>query len=113
MSELLVVFFLMIRRPPRSTLFPFTTLLPIYVGAAGGQRPGRGPHPGGAGRVRGAVHRPQDLDQPGAPLALDRNRTRLNSSPANSPFPRSCLKKKSKTQPASTPCFTFSSRLRD
>ena len=25
-----MVFFLMIRRPPRSTLFPYTTLLPIY-----------------------------------------------------------------------------------
>src|SRR3712207_1153508 len=26
----MVIFFLMIRRPPRSTLFPYTTLLPIY-----------------------------------------------------------------------------------
>src|ERR1051326_7319324 len=25
-------FFLMIRRPPRSTLFPYTTLFPIYLG---------------------------------------------------------------------------------
>src|SRR5437016_8113197 len=30
-SSLLHLFFLMIRRPPRSTLFPYTTL-PIYVG---------------------------------------------------------------------------------
>src|SRR5579862_7857590 len=26
-----VFFFLMIRRPPRSTLFPYTTLVPIYL----------------------------------------------------------------------------------
>src|SRR3712207_8868152 len=28
-------FFLMIRRPPRSTLFPYTTLFPILVGTSG------------------------------------------------------------------------------
>src|SRR5256885_12087688 len=32
-------FFLMIRRPPRSTLFPYTTALPIYDA---GRRPVRG-----------------------------------------------------------------------
>src|SRR3712207_9397100 len=38
-------FFLMIRRPPRSTLFPYTTLfrsLPGGAGAAGGHRRGAG-----------------------------------------------------------------------
>src|SRR2546430_6150981 len=37
LSNLLFFFFLMIRRPPRSTLFPYTTL--FRSGAAGGQRP--------------------------------------------------------------------------
>src|SRR2546430_15742989 len=62
MSWLFVFFFfLMIRRPPRSTLFPYTTLFRSLVGAA--------PHRGGAGAavdlVRGvapvaAVVRPCD-----------------------------------------------------
>src|SRR3712207_2204525 len=30
-ASLRVFFFLMIRRPPRSTLFPYTTLFPIYA----------------------------------------------------------------------------------
>src|SRR3712207_9384170 len=34
----LYFFFLMIRRPPRSTLFPYTTLFRSEVGAAGGDR---------------------------------------------------------------------------
>src|SRR3712207_9526702 len=41
-----VVFFLMIRRPPRSTLFPYTTLFRSYT-AASAIRQGRG------GRVSG------------------------------------------------------------
>src|SRR5215213_11393988 len=44
---LLTFFFLMIRRPPRSTLFPYTTLFrspwrrPLLAGLAGGLRFGR------------------------------------------------------------------------
>src|SRR3712207_9238236 len=43
-----IVFFLMIRRPPRSTLFPYTTLFrsPRYA-----TRDGRRPVPHGAGQV--------------------------------------------------------------
>src|SRR3712207_9055788 len=37
-------FFLMIRRPPRSTLFPYTTLFrSVRVGRTGGQVQGTGP----------------------------------------------------------------------
>src|SRR5690349_22251577 len=43
-------FFLMIRRPPRSTLFPYTTL---FRSGAGDRRP-----PGRAGTSRGAARRP-------------------------------------------------------
>src|SRR6266571_7054604 len=44
---LFIFFFLMIRRPPRSTLFPYTTLFrspgaPLPRGAAGGARTGAG-----------------------------------------------------------------------
>src|SRR6202789_4603632 len=44
-----VFFFLMIRRPPRSTLFPYTTLFRSRR-LPGRGRPGR--QPGGPGRVR-------------------------------------------------------------
>src|SRR2546429_6041369 len=39
MSSVLAVFFLMIRRPPRSTLFPYTTLFRSQRGADGAGRP--------------------------------------------------------------------------
>src|SRR6266511_6045463 len=46
---LVLVFFLMIRRPPRSTLFPYTTLFRSGGGCPGGRwrrrRPGRRPAP--------------------------------------------------------------------
>src|SRR2546430_10239240 len=49
----------MIRRPPRSTLFPYTTLFRSDVGAAGSRRdePGEHAHGGGlAGAVRSEEH---------------------------------------------------------
>src|SRR6266480_4997216 len=49
-------FFLMIRRPPRSTLFPYTTLFrPGRGGAAAGT--GRYPRPSGLRRQRGPGRR--------------------------------------------------------
>src|SRR3712207_7342918 len=87
-------FFLMIRRPPRSTLFPYTTLFrstdavvgraPVEVGylRAGDHRLGRG-----AALVdAGAAHV--------LPLDQDRKSTRLNSSHANISYAVFCLKKK-------------------
>src|SRR3712207_6952984 len=91
-------FFLMIRRPPRSTLFPYTTLF----------------------RSRGALRCPlhdvaHELRPLGAPRAVaptgpasraglaagprrrgDRKSTRLNSSHANISYAVFCLKKKKK-----------------
>src|SRR3712207_7913432 len=81
------VFFLMIRRPPRSTLFPYTTLFRSEDGAgAGRQRPlhrdgQRGPRQGGGDGREGAHHQ-------------DRKSTRLNSSHANISYAVFCLKKK-------------------
>src|ERR1017187_10758255 len=42
LTSTIVVFFLMIRRPPRSTLFPYTTLF-----RSGGERLGRAGRPAG------------------------------------------------------------------
>src|SRR3712207_7105245 len=85
------LFFLMIRRPPRSTLFPYTTLFrsprcPLF------------PRPGGV-LVRpdhGAVdaHLPRDLAD--RVRLGDRKSTRLNSSHANISYAVFCLKKKKK-----------------
>src|SRR3712207_8793193 len=91
-------FFLMIRRPPRSTLFPYTTLFrsllhPLAVGR-------RDPHPASR-RVQKFDRRPQP---DGRRRRLrrraqqqDRKSTRLNSSHANISYAVFCLKKKKKT----------------
>src|SRR3712207_7842092 len=93
-------FFLMIRRPPRSTLFPYTTL---FRSAAGGDRGQRRPRPdvllGGVGGARDvpAGARPQRTraGEPAVPEHhQDRKSTRLNSSHANISYAVFCLKKK-------------------
>src|SRR2546430_13117802 len=70
-------FFLMIRRPPRSTLFPYTTLFRSEA------RP--------AGSCRG---RHRDSGVPAARAASDRKSTRLNSSHSQISYAAFCLKKK-------------------
>src|SRR3712207_8776544 len=93
-------FFLMIRRPPRSTLFPYTTLFrsaPPLRRAPGG-RAHPGPRGGRRRRHRGDPDR--ETDRGGGlrdRLGLDRKSTRLNSSHANISYAVFCLKKK-KTQ---------------
>src|SRR5262252_9908332 len=70
------VFFLMIRRPPRSTLFPYTTLFR-------------------ARRARVASRCPQETDGRRPPAgARDRKSTRLNSSHTVISYAVFCLKKK-------------------
>src|SRR3712207_7809345 len=95
-------FFLMIRRPPRSTLFPYTTLFRSHVGHARRRAAAGGAHPGG-GRLRlGRVPlRPHRGHAPGGgpgrlvPAGVrDRKSTRLNSSHANISYAVFCLKKK-------------------
>src|SRR5256885_4138934 len=82
-------FFLMIRRPPRSTLFPYTTLFRS-------RRLHRArPAPGGAVRGRGRLGR--RLGKAGArPQHADRKSTRLNSSHLVISYAVFCLKKKKK-----------------
>src|SRR2546426_10450813 len=94
----LFFFFLMIRRPPRSTLFPYTTLfrsrLPVFrargVVALSSARAVH--HPENPGRLRGirpaCAHRDRPLDRE------DRKSTRLNSSHLVISYAVFCLKKK-------------------
>src|SRR3712207_7051132 len=87
-------FFLMIRRPPRSTLFPYTTLFRSLRGhqAAGGHVEDN------AVAVRQLVTGRVDAVVVGVPLEdearRDRKSTRLNSSHANISYAVFCLKKK-------------------
>src|SRR3712207_8354385 len=80
----------MIRRPPRSTLFPYTTLFRSGEerdGARGARR--LGVHPtGGRGRLAYRVGARRH------PRRRDRKSTRLNSSHANLSYAVFCLKKK-------------------
>src|SRR5438128_12680767 len=84
-TVILFFFFLMIRRPPRSTLFPYTTLFrsalvqgPLRRRTRSGQRSDRDD------RLQGRL---------GAP---DRKSTRLNSSHGSISYAVFCLKKKKK-----------------
>src|SRR3712207_7198345 len=86
----------MIRRPPRSTLFPYTTLFRSVTGGARGAEAGLAAHgrrrrrAGGRQDGLGQRHDPAD----GAVLHEDRKSTRLNSSHANISYAVFCLTKK-------------------
>src|SRR5438309_6363119 len=75
----------MIRRPPRSTLFPYNDALPISVAI-------------GIGDVAGWAERSCDPGKKCPPLRLDTDRksTRLNSSHSSISYAVFCLKKKKK-----------------
>src|SRR3712207_8329171 len=92
-------FFLMIRRPPRSTLFPYTTLF-RSTDDDGAHLPKLGRVVAEAARLGSAAARTRDrvpvrdeLRLSRAPGA-DRKSTRLNSSHANISYAVFCLKKK-------------------
>src|SRR3712207_8280579 len=99
----MLCFFLMIRRPPRSALFPYTTLFrsePVVDGEARRR--------GARGDAELAIDRAQVMvDRAGADVEAlgdlgvgqarghqDRKSTRLNSSHANISYAVFCLKKK-------------------
>src|SRR3712207_8612228 len=93
----------MIRRPPRSTLFPYTTLFrsvrghvsPARRGLGGGRVPDR--H-GGRTAARASVAAPWGDGR----VRRDRKSTRLNSSHANISYAVFCLKKKNNLQTSSS-----------
>src|SRR5258707_6852382 len=81
--DLVFFFFLMIRRPPRSTLFPYTTLFrspDVFLFG----------HAVAAAQIAPVGHRDSE----------DRKSTRLNSSHANISYAVFCLKKKKKKKKA-------------
>src|SRR5438445_7652114 len=85
--HLRLFFFLMIRRPPRSTLFPYTTLFRSDVPRMGVRRR----------RIRAGERHTRRTDASGDDRhRLDRKSTRLNSSHANISYAVFCLKKKKK-----------------
>src|SRR5438445_3933594 len=87
----------MLRRPPRSTLFPYTTLFRspevtqrVYAGLA--EKARRGALAGHSVIVDAVFARPPRS-------ARDRKSTRLNSSHANISYAVFCLKKKTRNSP--------------
>src|SRR2546430_8146925 len=97
----------MIRRPPRSTLFPYTTLfrsrgdLPRHLAVGAKRRDERAND-----QQARVAHQPSDLAEatdvldPGQLVIcafIDRKSTRLNSSHSQISYAVFCLKKKKKT----------------
>src|SRR3712207_8400738 len=94
----------MIRRPPRSTLFPYTTLFRSVLQLAGPRALPRAGAVHGEDEPRGGrlqLHGADAVAGPGddgcghdVVGAVDRKSTRLNSSHANISYAVFCLKKK-------------------
>src|SRR5439155_6444397 len=100
-------FFLMIRRPPRSTLFPYTTLFRsrecFSILRKSDSHDSRGNKPGSRGEACGEARRPSIVRVLAAWLQSlfrrdvqfrDRKSTRLNSSHVAISYAVFCLKKK-------------------
>src|SRR3712207_8483597 len=105
--DLLLFFFLMIRRPPRSTLFPYTTLFRscseirqiVKLGVAASKHAARGLGVGlqHVPLLSHATYRREEVLAALQYGSLDRKSTRLNSSHANISYAVFCLKKKKNT----------------
>src|SRR2546430_10664090 len=85
----------MIRRPPRSTLFPYTTLFRSPAHRRH-RRGGGGPQPARRGDRQPPLPRES---------GRDRKSTRLNSSHSQISYAVFCLKKKKKTYCSTTPLY--------
>src|SRR5689334_24327735 len=102
----------MIRRPPTSTLFPYTTLFRSHLAQLQGRQ-----------HARGALHPPEQRPHAGQQLlraegldqivvrTQDRKSTRLNSSHSSISYAVFCLKKKKKPRPE-TPLMIQSTTTR-
>src|SRR2546429_9833221 len=97
-SESDMFFFLMKRRPPRSTLFPYTTLFRSLVDASRGLGPGEHRDIIETYRMfaadRGWLRRITEAVRSGLTAEADRKSTRLNSSHGYISYAVFCLKKK-------------------
>src|SRR3989442_6093652 len=93
-SRFLLFFFLMIRRPPRSTLFPYTTLFRSLIEADGSQGLlGFGTVADGAWHIARFRSPSATVPKP----SRDRKSTRLNSSHVRISYAVFCLKKKNQS----------------
>src|SRR3712207_8725343 len=102
----------MIRRPPRSTLFPYTTL---FRSVQRGEHQRHDEHAGDqpvedlAARVE-QLARERDEDRVRVDeLGVDRKSTRLNSSHANISYAVFCLKKKTVNKTITYAGFSYAS----
>src|SRR5258708_26453688 len=94
LQSFVIFFFLMIRRPPRSTLFPYTTLF-------------RSNNPDQDTIIRAVEDARRILGEyQDAPGVLDRKSTRLNSSHQIISYAAFCLKKKTAHPAVLTACCT-------
>src|SRR5689334_24786769 len=94
----------MLRRPPRSTLFPYTTLFRSVGGAdrlLGAHADFAGPCSGGSAKER----------RHGCRKRRDRKSTRLNSSHSSISYAVFCLKKKTKLKLARANTLTHSTNI--
>src|SRR2546421_6930107 len=99
---MLLFFFLMIRRPPRSTLFPYTTLFRSPRGRTTCRRPPS--HP----TARGARRTSRARCVGTGTASRDRKSTRLNSSHDQISYAVFCLKKKKNTtEPSASPHYSL------
>src|SRR2546430_6695484 len=96
----------MIRRPPRSTLFPYTTLFRSYrdevteywfVSSAGAVLHELRPEVTLSGTAVARQPRRRPMDS--SPFSIDRKSTRLNSSHSQISYAVFCLKKKKNKHP--------------
>src|SRR2546421_9504003 len=101
----------MIRRPPRSTLFPYTTLFRSPV-PPHSQGPSSSPQSRLPNIFRSDIQIASRADcrksYPGVPAVEDRKSTRLNSSHDQISYAVFCLKKKKKMTKA---CFRYYENL--
>src|SRR3712207_8421052 len=102
----------MIRRPPRSTLFPYTTLFRSPLRVLRDRAGSAAARAGGAKARHHPLLRPEGVDRPRgsarprvAARDEDRKSTRLNSSHANISYAVFCLKKIT-LNPTITPLYS-------
>src|SRR5204863_7192873 len=98
LDTLLPFFFFMTRPPPRSTLFPYTTLFRTADRPPGPARPAMVQEPRLRTRHADRVWRQDPARRPRGHRAADRKSTRLNSSHVEISYAVFCLKKKNKTK---------------
>src|SRR5947209_12811490 len=92
-TPFIIFFFLMLRRPPRSTLFPYTTLFRSEARLTQPHSPAElKALPDGRYLSQMSLR----IFRAGLKHSLDRKSTRLNSSHANISYAVFCLKKKKK-----------------